>query len=109
MYGITETTVHVTWLPLRSCDTECTANLIGRPLDDLDLFVVDRRGLPVPVGATGEILVGGAGVARGYLNQPDLTAQRFIESSLFGAQRRLYRSGDLARWRARRHPRISRP
>jgi len=99
MYGITETTVHVTWLPLRSRDTECTANLIGRPLDDLDLFVVDRRGLPAPVGAAGEILVGGAGVARGYLNQPDLTAQRFIEVDLFGAQRRLYRSGDLARWR----------
>jgi amino acid adenylation domain-containing protein/non-ribosomal peptide synthase protein (TIGR01720 family) len=98
MYGITETTVHVTWLPLRSSDTECTANLIGRPLDDLDLFVVDRRGLPVPVGAAGEILVGGAGVARGYLNQSDLTARRFIEATLFGAQRRLYRSGDLGRW-----------
>jgi amino acid adenylation domain-containing protein/non-ribosomal peptide synthase protein (TIGR01720 family) len=99
MYGITETTVHVTELALRAGDAESAANLIGRPLADLDLFLLDRQCRPAPIGAIGEIHVGGAGLARGYLNRPELTAQRFVEIDLFGEPRRLYRSGDLARWR----------
>jgi amino acid adenylation domain-containing protein len=100
MYGITETTVHVTICPLRRADAESTACLIGRPLPDLELFVLDPHGHPVPVGITGEIHVGGAGVARGYLNRPELTDERFIETIVFERSRRLYRSGDLARWRS---------
>ena len=71
---------------------------IGRPLPNVSLWVVDERGEPVPPGATGELLIGGAGVARGYLNQPDLTAERFIadaDGAAPGARR--YRTGDLAR------------
>jgi amino acid adenylation domain-containing protein len=99
MYGITETTVHVTQLDLRAADTESTASLIGRPLADLDLLLLDRWLRPVPVGAVGEVHVGGAGLARGYLNRPELTAQRFVEIDAFGERRRVYRSGDLARRR----------
>jgi amino acid adenylation domain-containing protein/non-ribosomal peptide synthase protein (TIGR01720 family) len=99
LYGITETTVHVTWCPLRRMDSGCTASLIGRPLADLDLYLLDAEGRPVPVGIAGEIYVGGAGLARGYLNRPELTAERFIEAVVFGRRQRLYRSGDLARWR----------
>ncbi|WP_323798315.1 non-ribosomal peptide synthetase [Nisaea sp.] len=100
MYGITETTVHVTWCPLTEADCSSTASLIGTPLRDLDLHLMDRRGEPVPVGVTGEIHVGGAGLARGYLNRPELTAERFIERTIEGTAQRLYRSGDLARRRA---------
>ena len=99
MYGITETTVHVTWRPLGAGDCDATASLIGGPLADLDLHLLDRRGEPVPHGVTGEIHVGGAGVARGYLNRPDLTAERFVIREIGGVPIRLYRSGDLARRR----------
>jgi amino acid adenylation domain-containing protein len=100
MYGITETTVHVTYRPLTSADTEQTGpSPIGRPLDDLRVYVLDERREPVPPGVVGELYVGGAGVARGYLNRPELTTQRFTESP-FVAGDRLYRTGDLARYRA---------
>ncbi|MBC7500762.1 MAG: sulfotransferase, partial [Herminiimonas sp.] len=74
------------------------------PLPDLSIGLVDRYGQPVPVGVGGEMLVGGAGVAKGYLNLPDLTAQRFVVPAQGAWPQhetgRLYRSGDLARWRA---------
>ncbi len=98
MYGITETTVHVTWRPITAADLRRRVSVIGVPIPDLQVHLVDRHGNLVPVGVAGEMLVGGAGVARGYLGRPDLTAQRFVPdpwSSLPGA--RLYRSGDLAR------------
>ncbi|HLG65646.1 MAG TPA: amino acid adenylation domain-containing protein, partial [Ktedonosporobacter sp.] len=100
MYGITETTVHVTWLPLtqQQVSGDLTSP-IGQPLPDLNIYLLDRTGQPVPVGVTGEIYVGGAGVARGYLHRPELTAERFVPhpfSDQPGA--RLYRSGDLARY-----------
>jgi acyl carrier protein len=100
MYGITETTVHVTYRPLSVADLEAPGSLIGRPLPDLKLHILDPHGEPVPPGVVGEIHVGGAGVARGYLNKPDLTAERFIADP-FGSDpaARLYRSGDLARLR----------
>jgi acyl carrier protein len=65
-------------------------------IPDLDVFLLDRRGRPVPQGVAGELFVGGAGVARGYLNRPELTAERFLENPF--ASGRLYRSGDVARW-----------
>jgi amino acid adenylation domain-containing protein len=101
MYGITETTVHVTYRPISAEDVRAgTGSVIGRPIPDLTLYLLDSRGQLVPAGVPGEIHVGGAGVARGYLNRPELTAQRFIQDP-FGAaapDRRLYRSGDLARY-----------
>ena len=99
MYGITETTVHVTYRPLGVADTEdAHGSVIGTPLPDLSVYVLDHRMQPVPVGVRGELYVGGAGVARGYLRRPDLTAERFVPdpfSATAGA--RLYRSGDTAR------------
>ena len=99
MYGITETTVHVTYRPIALADLERNAgSVIGRPIPDLQLHVLDAARQPVPVGEVGEIYVGGAGVARGYLNRPELTAERFIDwQSPQGESLRLYRSGDLAR------------
>ncbi|MEU6073736.1 amino acid adenylation domain-containing protein [Micromonospora sp. NPDC047074] len=99
MYGITETTVHVTYRPLTPADAERPgASPIGRPIGDLRLYVLDGRGEPVPPGVVGELHVGGAGVARGYLNQPALTADRFRPSP-FVAGDRLYATGDLVRHR----------
>ena len=101
MYGITETTVHVTYRPLTSQDLHQTASPIGCPIPDLDVYLLDPHGQPVPTGAPGEMFVGGAGVARGYLNRPELTAARFVVRTLReGRPSRFYRTGDLARWLA---------
>ncbi|HYG63599.1 MAG TPA: amino acid adenylation domain-containing protein, partial [Thermoanaerobaculia bacterium] len=104
MFGITETTVHVTLRPLTRADAEEGAGSpIGEPLPDLRLYLLDRRLRPVPPGVVGEVYVGGGGVARGYLHRPDLTAERFVPDPFTGihgeAGARLYRSGDLARTR----------
>jgi acyl-CoA synthetase (AMP-forming)/AMP-acid ligase II/aryl carrier-like protein len=97
MYGITETTVHVTYRPIRLADVEAGAgSVIGVPIPDLQLYVLDAARQPVPIGVAGELYVGGDGVARGYLNRPELTAERFVENP-FVQGARLYRSGDLAR------------
>jgi len=102
MYGITETTVHVTYRLLSAADVVSgRGSLIGRRIPDLELYLLDERQEPVPVGVAGELYVGGGGVARGYLNRAELTAQRFIPhpfSSEAGA--RLYRTGDLGRYLA---------
>ena len=103
MYGITETTVHVTYRPLRASDLQA-GSVIGVPIPDLRIHILDSALRPVPIGVPGELFVGGAGVARGYLHRPELTAERFIESpvhlSTLNSQlsTRLYRTGDLARW-----------
>ncbi|MDN5920797.1 MAG: amino acid adenylation domain-containing protein, partial [Pseudonocardia sp.] len=99
MYGITETTVHVTYRPLGLADTQAPGSPIGQRIPDLRIYVVDSNGAPAPIGVVGEMWVGGAGVARGYLNRPDLTAERFVPDR-FGPDpdARLYRTGDLARW-----------
>jgi amino acid adenylation domain-containing protein len=94
MYGITETTVHVTYRPIRLGDVEANlGSVIGEPIPDLTIHLLDDQQNPVSVGVPGEIYVGGEGVARGYLSRPELNAERFI---LKGGER-LYRSGDLAR------------
>ncbi|HKR13655.1 MAG TPA: amino acid adenylation domain-containing protein [Pyrinomonadaceae bacterium] len=102
MYGITETTVHVTYRLLGPADvTSGRSSLIGRRIPDLELYLLDERQAPAPVGVAGELYVGGGGVARGYLNRAELTAERFIPhpfSSEAGA--RLYRTGDLGRYLA---------
>ena len=97
MYGITETTVHVTYRPLTAADCDRDGSPIGRPIPDLQVFLLDEHLNPSPPGIPGELFVGGAGVARGYLNRPELTAERFVPNP-FGAGR-LYRSGDSARYR----------
>jgi amino acid adenylation domain-containing protein len=77
---------------------ESDASPIGRPIANTRICVLDRRGRLVPIGATGELFVGGAGLARGYLGRDDLTAERFIDDP-FVCGARLYKTGDLARWR----------
>ncbi|TBN32824.1 amino acid adenylation domain-containing protein, partial [Pseudomonas sp. BGI-2] len=99
MYGITETTVHVSWYPLTSSDARQDDSVIGRRLPDLNLYLLDAHGQPVPIGAVGEMYVGGAGVARGYLNRPELTAERFLRDPFAGKpEARMYKTGDLARY-----------
>ncbi|WP_285505284.1 non-ribosomal peptide synthetase [Actinokineospora sp. NBRC 105648] len=96
MYGITETTVHVTYRPLTEHDAEDGGPDVGVPIPDLRAYVLDAGLAPVAPGVIGELHVAGAGLADGYLNRPGLTATRFVANP-FGAGR-LYRTGDLARW-----------
>jgi acyl-coenzyme A synthetase/AMP-(fatty) acid ligase/acyl carrier protein len=99
MYGITETTVHVTYRPVTARDalTEIRS-LIGTPIPDLRLYLLDSQSQPVSPGVVGEIYVGGAGVARGYLNRPQLTSERFVADPFAGQPGAvMYKSGDLAR------------
>jgi amino acid adenylation domain-containing protein len=102
MYGITETTVHVTYRPLTVADVNSgSGSVIGYPIPDLYLYVLDQHFQPLPIGIPGEMYVGGAGVARGYLNRPELTAERFIPDPFSALpDSRLYRTGDLARYHA---------
>src|SRR5262249_25742944 len=99
MYGITETTVHVSYRPLGRKDLdEAFGNPNGVPIADLQVYVLDSYQQPVPPGVPGEMYVGGAGLARGYLNRPELTAEGFLEDPFSGRPgARLYRSGDTAR------------
>ncbi len=98
MYGITETTVHVTYRVIGREDVERGGRSpVGIPMPDLRVYLLDRHLEPVPVGVPGEMYVSGAGVARGYLDRPELTAQRFIPDRFGEPGTRLYRSGDLAR------------
>jgi amino acid adenylation domain-containing protein len=99
MYGITETTVHVTYRVVTADDVETmTGSMIGREMPDLRLYILDQHCQLVPAGVPGEMYVGGQGLARGYLNRPALTAQRFIPDPFStDPSARLYRTGDLAR------------
>ena len=101
MYGITETTVHVTYRVVTQADANSeTDSLIGDPIPDLQIHLLDADGHPVVTGEEGEMWIGGGGVARGYLKRPELTAQRFIPDTFSPEGGSLYRSGDLARRRA---------
>ncbi|WP_440055081.1 amino acid adenylation domain-containing protein [Pseudoalteromonas sp. T1lg65] len=95
MYGITETTVHVTFAEVNSADKRASG--IGKPLDDLAVLVCNPYQEIVPQEVTGEMLVTGGGLARGYLNRPELNAERFVELTIAGRQVRCYRSGDLCK------------
>jgi amino acid adenylation domain-containing protein len=99
MYGITETTVFTTYRPLRQADAyEGRGSLIGKPIIDTPLLVLDGRGHLCPIGVPGELNVAGISLAVGYLNRPELTAQRFVpDPHGVSANGKLYRSGDLAR------------
>ena len=114
MFGPTETTVVATYRAMTAADLGRPASPLGAPLEDLSLHLLDRGGNLVPIGVPGEICIGGAGVARGYLARPELTAERFVpdpfspldSGAALGARQldpgaalgaRLYRSGDLGR------------
>jgi acyl carrier protein len=97
MYGPTETTIWSTARKLRPSDAHVA---IGRPVANTRLYVVDAQLNPVPFGVPGELLIAGDGVARGYLNQPELTQQKFIRDHFGPPDTRMYRTGDLVRYRA---------
>ncbi|WP_387467350.1 amino acid adenylation domain-containing protein [Photorhabdus sp. RM323S] len=98
MYGITEITVHATFREVNEEDIDNRV-LIGHPLSDLSIYIVDEQLHLLPAGAVGEMYVGGAGVTRGYLNRSELTAQRFMTDPFNPASdSRMYRTGDLARY-----------
>src|SRR5204863_8393326 len=95
--GPTETTI---WSTIDSVPREAREITIGRPLDNTRLYVLGPQREWLPLGASGELWIGGAGVARGYRRRPELTAERFIKDPFsVSAVERLYRTGDLARYR----------
>jgi thioesterase domain-containing protein len=98
LYGPTETTIWSTGCQITAGDTTIS---IGRPIANTQVYVLDARFEPVPIGVIGELYIGGEGLARGYLNRPDLTAEKFVRNPFAdsGSSSRLYRTGDLARLR----------
>jgi amino acid adenylation domain-containing protein len=101
-YGPTETTVNATAFAVEpSLLQDGQAIPIGRPIANTRIYVLDRRGEPVPYGVEGEIYIGGDGVTRGYLNRPELTAERFVSDPFATTPNaRMYKTGDLGRWLA---------
>ena len=98
-YGPTETTVAASFYRVEEISEGATSIPIGKAIANGRLYVLDRQGRPVPVGAPGELYVGGVGVGRGYLGRPELTAERFVPDPFSGAPgARLYRTGDLVRY-----------
>ncbi|WP_176458092.1 non-ribosomal peptide synthetase [Rhodococcus sp. WWJCD1] len=98
MYGITETTVHVTHLPLdENSVRRSVSSRLGDPIPGLGVYVLDARLRPAPAGVPGEIYVSGRQLARGYSNRPDLDAVRFVADPFAASGERLYRTGDVAR------------
>jgi iturin family lipopeptide synthetase B len=97
MFGITETTVHVTYKEIKSEDIQLNISNIGRPIPTLRAYVMDKNQKLVPPGVAGELCVGGIGVCRGYINRPKLNVKKFIENPYIPGER-LYRSGDLGRY-----------
>ena len=96
LYGPTEAAIDVSYYDCPISTTE-TVIPIGKPIDNIRLYVLDRYGNLQPIGMPGELYIGGVGLARGYLNKPDLSAEKFIETTSL-PEKRLYRTGDLARW-----------
>jgi amino acid adenylation domain-containing protein/natural product biosynthesis luciferase-like monooxygenase protein/non-ribosomal peptide synthase protein (TIGR01720 family) len=96
VYGPTECTVNATHCALREAGE---LPIIGRPIANTRIYILDPQGAPVPIGVAGELYIGGVGVARGYLNRAELTAERFLKDPFSDApSARMYKTGDLARW-----------
>ncbi|WP_143305921.1 non-ribosomal peptide synthetase [Chitinophaga vietnamensis] len=99
MYGITETTVHVTYQEINEREMESSSSVIGMPIPTLGLYILDARLQLAPTGVPGELYVSGAGLARGYLHRDELTKERFITNPYDHTKTgRLYKTGDQARW-----------
>ncbi|MGD2092001.1 MAG: amino acid adenylation domain-containing protein, partial [Candidatus Aminicenantes bacterium] len=108
MYGITETTVHVTYKEIEAADIRLNISNIGTPIPTLTVYIVTPNFGLAPIGAAGQMCIGGDGVSRGYLNRPELTAEMFptvnnrsYKSYMSYFSKKLYKSGDLARWLAK--------
>jgi len=99
MYGITETTVHVTYKEIDEAAIEAGISNVGKPIPTLRCYILDETLSPSPIGVVGEIYVAGDGLARGYLNNPGLTNERFIDNP-FEPGQKLYKAGDSGRWLA---------
>jgi len=96
VYGPTETTI---WSSAHNVTQyQEQPNLIGKPLSNTRVYLIDTQNYSVPIGIAGELCIAGDGLARGYLNRPDLTTEKFIELEIFGKTERVYKTGDLARW-----------
>lgn len=101
VYGPTESTTFATWQLVRELPRTAATVPIGRAISNTRLYILDRRLQPVPIGVTGELHIGGDGLARGYLDHPELTAERFVPDPFAGEPGgRLYKTGDLTRWLA---------
>jgi tyrocidine synthetase-3 len=105
MFGITETTVHVTYKEIGDREIRLNISNIGKPIPTLTTYILDKNLNLLPIGAAGELCVGGAGLGRGYLNRPELTSEKFIsffyrsyKSYMTYIPKKIYKSGDLARW-----------
>ncbi|RAP55653.1 non-ribosomal peptide synthetase, partial [Oleiagrimonas sp. MCCC 1A03011] len=97
LYGPSETTTYSTWMQMHRADP--VTESIGRPIANTRIYLLDAYGQPVPLGAVGEIYIGGVGVARGYLNRPGLTAERFLADPFVDKpDAKMYKTGDLARY-----------
>jgi amino acid adenylation domain-containing protein len=96
MFGITETTVHATYKEIGSREIQQNVSNIGKPLPTLRGYILDRGMKLLPIGVSGELYIGGEGVGRGYLNNPGLTGERFMDSP-FVSEERVYKSGDLVK------------
>jgi amino acid adenylation domain-containing protein len=100
MYGPTETTVYSSSTTISENPKAHLQDVIGRPIANTQFYVLDRYNQPVPLGSVGDLYIGGAGIARGYLGRPDLTAKRFIRNPFTSnADEKLYATGDLVRYR----------
>ncbi len=97
MYGITETTVHVTYKQITTLEIAQTKSNIGKAIPTLQAYILDENRQLLPIGMQGELYVAGDGLARGYLNRPDLTKEKFVDNP-FHPGTKMYRTGDLARW-----------
>ncbi|WP_242609049.1 amino acid adenylation domain-containing protein [Actinomadura formosensis] len=102
VYGPTEATTYTTVTGLRAplADPSETSAVLGRPIDDMRVYVLDQGLRPVPPGVVGEAYIAGAGLGRGYLRRPSLTAERYVADPFGAPGDRMYRTGDLVRWRA---------
>ncbi len=98
-YGPTETTVYSTAWRVRPEEIATRGVAIGQPVDNTEIWILDANLQPCPVGVPGEICIAGEGVSLGYLDRPELTAERFVTVRVLGTPKKMYRSGDRGRWR----------